>query len=246
RREYLFVWMMGRNRRGVVLVWCLSPRGRLMLPCFKWKRSRLNFVQLDQNLFVRQQGRLHMLLGMVFLDLDQGLCSSLSSGVVSKVVQIPSAQHSHLPSNVQTDNMDLPVMLQTTAAVHPGSSGGVIVNSHGRMVGLITSNAKHGGGSTIPRLNFSIPCKSLEMVFKYAANGDYTILEQLDKPNELLSSVWALAQAPSSLPFLSSPPGKSGEGKVSEFSKFLANQKEGLTSISDLEAFLKHKIPSKI
>ena len=71
-------------------------------------------------------------------------------------------------------------------------------------------------------------------------------MEQLDKPNELLSSVWALAQAPSSLPFLSSSPGKSGKGKVSEFSKLLSNQKEGLTSIRDLEAFLKHKIPSKI
>lgn len=71
-----------------------------------------------------------------------GLCSSLSSGVVSKVVQIPPAQHSHLPSNVQTDSMDLPVMLQTTAAVHPGASGGVIVNSHGRMVGLITRYAQ--------------------------------------------------------------------------------------------------------
>lgn len=34
--------------------------------------------------------------------------------------------------------MDMPVMLQTTAAVHPGASGGVLVNSHGRMVGLIT------------------------------------------------------------------------------------------------------------
>ncbi|XP_062180028.1 glyoxysomal processing protease, glyoxysomal isoform X2 [Phragmites australis] len=94
-----------------------------------------------------------------------GLCSSLSSGVVSKVVKIPSTQHSYLVGFVEADNVDVPVMLQTTAAVHPGASGGVLVDSHGRMVGLVTSNAKHGGGSTIPHLNFSIPCKSLEMVF---------------------------------------------------------------------------------
>jgi hypothetical protein len=67
-----------------------------------------------------------------------GLCSSLSSGVVSKVVKIPSAQHSQLPSTSETDSMDMPVMLQTTAAVHPGASGGVLLNSHGQMVGLIT------------------------------------------------------------------------------------------------------------
>ncbi|KAG2618372.1 hypothetical protein PVAP13_3NG079548 [Panicum virgatum] len=96
-----------------------------------------------------------------------GLCSSLSSGVVSKVVQIPSAQLSHL-SGTEAHNMDMPVMLQTTAAVHPGASGGILVNRHGLMVGIITSNAKHGAGSTIPHLNFSIPCKSLETIFKYS------------------------------------------------------------------------------
>jgi len=66
-----------------------------------------------------------------------GLCSSLSSGVVSKVVQIPSAQLSHL-SGTEAHNMDMPVMLQTTAAVHPGASGGILVNRHGLMVGIIT------------------------------------------------------------------------------------------------------------
>lgn len=185
-------------------------------------------------------------IGHGLLGPRSGLGSSLSSGVVSKVIKIPSAQHSQLPSTSETDNMDMPVMLQTTAAVHPGASGGVLVNSHGQMVGLITSNAKHGGGSTIPRLNFSIPCKSLEMVFKYSENEDSTILEQFDKPNELLSSVWALAKAPSSIPFLSSPPEKSREAKVLEFSKFLAEQEEGLKSGNDIEPFLRHKIPSKI
>src|SRR4051812_24267786 len=75
---------------------------------------------------------------MIFEYLSVGLCSSVSSGVVSRVVEIPSGQHSQLPSTLETDNMNMPVMLQTTAAVHPGASGGVLVNSHGRMVGLIT------------------------------------------------------------------------------------------------------------
>ncbi|CAN6346318.1 unnamed protein product [Urochloa humidicola] len=145
-----------------------------------------------------------------------GLCSSLSSGVVSK----------------------------TTAAVHPGASGGVLVNSHGLMVGIVTSNAKHGGGSTIPHLNFSIPCKLLETIFKYSEIGESTILEQLDKPNEVLSSVWALA--PSSFPFVDNPPEKAKAEKVLEFSKFLSDKQAALKSSTDLKELFKHKIPSKI
>lgn len=34
-------------------------------------------------------------------------------------------------------------MLQTTAAVHPGASGGAVVNSDGRLVGLITRYFLH-------------------------------------------------------------------------------------------------------
>ncbi|EES19752.1 glyoxysomal processing protease, glyoxysomal isoform X1 [Sorghum bicolor] len=173
-----------------------------------------------------------------------GLSSSLSSGVVSKVVQIPSNQLSHLASALETDNMDIPVMLQTTAAVHPGASGGVLVNSHGLMVGIITSNAKHGGGSTIPHLNFSIPCKLLVALFKYSAIGKLVILEQLDKPNEVLSSVWALA--PSSSPFVSSSPEKGKEEKVLEFSKFLSDKQQALKSTADLKELFRYKTPSKI
>ncbi|CAD6333339.1 unnamed protein product [Miscanthus lutarioriparius] len=173
-----------------------------------------------------------------------GLCSSLSSGVVSKVVQIPSNQLSHLASALEIDNMDIPVMLQTTAAVHPGASGGILVNSHGLMVGIITSNAKHGGGSTIPHLNFSIPCKLLVAVFKYSAIGKLAILEQLDKPNEVLSSVWALA--PSSSPFVSSSPEKGKDEKVLEFSKFLSDKQQALKSSVDLKELFRYKTPSKI
>ncbi|KAL5203156.1 hypothetical protein ABZP36_014108 [Zizania latifolia] len=184
------------------------------------------------------------LIGHGLLGPRSGLSSSLSSGVVSKIVKIRSIQHSHLSNAVEVNNVDTPAMLQTTVAVHPGASGGVLVNSHGRMVGLITSNAKHGGGSTIPHLNFSIPCKSLEMIFKYSAKGDFKILEQLDKPNEVLSSVWALA--PTSSPFFRTSPENGRGEKALEFSKFLADKQEGLKSREDIEAFLRAKIPSKI
>ncbi|XP_062231778.1 glyoxysomal processing protease, glyoxysomal-like isoform X2 [Phragmites australis] len=53
--------------------------------------------------------------------------------VLVEVVKIPSTHHSHLAGTVEAeaDNVDMPVMLQTTAGVHPGASGGALVNSFG-------------------------------------------------------------------------------------------------------------------
>lgn len=36
------------------------------------------------------------------------------------------------------DATEFPAMLETTAAVHPGGSGGAVVNSSGHMIGLVT------------------------------------------------------------------------------------------------------------
>lgn len=77
-----------------------------------------------------------------------------------------------------------------------------------------------------------------------AAIGKLAILEQLDKPNEVLSSVWALA--PSSSPFVSSSPEKGKEEKVLEFSKFLSDKQQALKSSVDLKELFRYKTPSKI
>ncbi|CAA0825275.1 Glyoxysomal processing protease- glyoxysomal [Striga hermonthica] len=82
-------------------------------------------------------------------------------GVIAKVIE--ATQSLQLNSDEK-----FPVMLETTAAVHPGSSGGAVVKSDGHMIGLVTSNAKHGGGTVIPHLNFSIPCAALEPVFNFS------------------------------------------------------------------------------
>ena len=63
-----------------------------------------------------------------------GLSPSVCSGVVSNVVKakIPSSYH-------KGDSLEyFPAMLETTAAVHPGGSGGAVVNSEGHMIGLVT------------------------------------------------------------------------------------------------------------
>uniref|UniRef100_A0A0E0DTI5 Glyoxysomal processing protease, glyoxysomal n=1 Tax=Oryza meridionalis TaxID=40149 RepID=A0A0E0DTI5_9ORYZ len=238
-----------RLDHGERKTWCNASvvfisKGPLDVALLQMEKTPIELCAIRPEFVCPTAGSSVYVVGHGLLGPRSGLSSSLSSGVVSKIVKIPSTQHSQLSSVVEVNNMDIPVMLQTTAAVHPGASGGVLLDSLGRMVGLITSNAKHGGGSTIPHLNFSIPCKSLEMVFKYSAKGDFKILEQLDKPNEVLSSIWALA--PTSSPFFSTSPENGRGGKVLEFSKFLADKQEGLKSIKDIEAFLRDRIPSKI
>lgn len=63
-----------------------------------------------------------------------GFSPSVCSGVVANVVKakIPPSYH-------QGDSLVyFPAMLETTAAVHPGCSGGAVVNSEGHMIGLVT------------------------------------------------------------------------------------------------------------
>jgi len=151
---------------------------------------------------------------------------SICSGVVAKVVKAKKVVP-HLSSSHDDSAGDIPVMLETTASVHPGGSGGAIVNSSGHMIGLVTryelipwdidqvtfccvslvvwmhfcwkhpsvfssmnsqilnhelpgcSNAKHGGGTVIPHMNFSIPSATLKSVFIFA-KGE---LDNQVKPN---------------------------------------------------------------
>uniref|UniRef100_A0A0D6QU05 Glyoxysomal processing protease, glyoxysomal n=1 Tax=Araucaria cunninghamii TaxID=56994 RepID=A0A0D6QU05_ARACU len=158
------------------------------------------------------------------------LCPSVSAGVVAKVVK------TRRPHMSEEFSQEYPAMLETTAAVHPGGSGGVVVNAQGRMIGLVTSNARHSGGTVIPHLNFSIPCAALKPIFTFA-NGDMkdlSILYNIDKPNELLSAVWALVPPtpprPSpSLPFLpdslkDGTKAPDGMQKGSRFAKFVAEK----------------------
>ncbi|KAK2642167.1 hypothetical protein Ddye_023930 [Dipteronia dyeriana] len=161
-----------------------------------------------------------------------GLFPSVSSGVVSKVVK--AKLPSYYQSILQGDSR-YPVMLETTAAIHPGGSGGAVVNQNSRMIGLVTSNARHGGGTIIPHLNFSIPCAVLAPIIQFARDmQDLSLLQKLDQPNKHLASVWALMPPLSpkggpSLPDLSqSLLEDNREGKGSRFAKFIAERKEVL------------------
>ncbi|KAI9077002.1 hypothetical protein K1719_041078 [Acacia pycnantha] len=160
-----------------------------------------------------------------------GFFPSVCSGVVTKVVEAKTPQ-SYLSVQQEHTHGQLPAMLETTAAVHPGTSGGAVINSDGHMIGLVTSNARHSGGTVIPHLNFSIPCAALAPIYAFSKDmKDLSLLRVLDEPDEYISSVWALMR-PSSpkLPPMSKLPQSlldenSKENKGSRFAKFIAERK---------------------
>ncbi|CAL9015522.1 unnamed protein product [Prunus brigantina] len=169
-----------------------------------------------------------------------GFSPSICSGVVTKVVKakFPLSYQPDQPGNTQGH---FPVMLETTAAVHPGGSGGAVINSDGHMIGLVTSNARHGGGTVIPHLNFSIPCAALLPIFKFAKDmQDISLLQVLDQPNKYISSVWALmpplSPKPPPLPHMpqSQRQENNKEGKGSRFAKFIAERQDAFTKPTQL------------
>ncbi|WOG85142.1 hypothetical protein DCAR_0104329 [Daucus carota subsp. sativus] len=161
-------------------------------------------------------------------------------GVVAKVVKARRPP-THQSGDQENEYELIPAMIETTAAVHPGGSGGAVVNSDGHMIGLVTSNARHGGGVLIPHLNFSIPCAALEPIIKFSKDmQNLSLLEDLDKPNEYISSVWALVPpvTPKPGPYLpDSPEFLSGDNskdvKGSRFAKFIAERQEMLKKTSE-------------
>ncbi|XXG46675.1 hypothetical protein AAC387_Pa02g1461 [Persea americana] len=166
---------------------------------------------------------------------QSGLLPSISSGVVARVVEIQKPLHFYESGVLDNEERRLPVMIETTAAVHPGVSGGAVVNSDGLMIGLVTSNARHRGGTVIPHLNFSIPCAALKSVFEFSKDmQDPSVLRAMDKPNEFLSSVWALKPLPPTpSPSLQrSLLEKSNEGKGTRFARFLAEKQSEFSQAS--------------
>jgi S1-C subfamily serine protease len=76
-----------------------------------------------------------------------------------------------------------PSMLITTAAVHGGASGGALVNARGQLVGLVTSNARHARGATLPHCNFCIAAAELRPLWTWAQQ-----MQQQQQPGSNISN----------------------------------------------------------
>ncbi|KQK76169.1 hypothetical protein AAES_140821 [Amazona aestiva] len=92
-----------------------------------------------------------------------------------------------------------PVMLQTTCAVHGGSSGGPLVSSRsGRLLGIVASNTRDtGAGSTYPHLNFCIPITIVQPpIAHYRHTGDTAAFAGLNRAGEGVRAAWRLQRQP--------------------------------------------------
>ncbi|NWI06791.1 TYSD1 protease, partial [Tichodroma muraria] len=115
--------------------------------------------------------------------LGQACGPSVTAGVLSAVVAV--AGH--------------PVMLQTTCAVHGGSSGGPLVSSRsGCLMGIVASNTRDtGAGATYPHLNFCIPITVLQpLIARYRRTGDPDAFAGLNRAGEGVRATWQLQQRP--------------------------------------------------
>jgi len=80
----------------------------------------------------------------------EGLNNSVSMGIVSAVAR-------------ETGSDISPVYIQTDAAINPGSSGGALVDIHGRLVGMTSFILTEGGGSD--GLGFALPSGVVSLIY---------------------------------------------------------------------------------
>ncbi|KAF9162942.1 hypothetical protein DFQ26_003089 [Actinomortierella ambigua] len=86
-----------------------------------------------------------------------------------------------------------PVMLLSSAPVHRGNSGGVLVDTLGQLVGLVTGNGKTSTGRTITHLNFAIPLEAItDQVNAFLVDGNVKWLDPLNSPSQRIDDIWSL------------------------------------------------------
>lgn len=122
-------------------------------------------------------------LALGFGALGRACGPSVTGGVLSAVVGTP------------------PVMLQSTCAVHAGSSGGPLLSAHdGCLLGIVASNARDNtAGTTYPHLNFCIPISLLRTpLARYRCSGNPAAFAPLNAASEGARAAWRLQQRPPS------------------------------------------------
>jgi tetratricopeptide (TPR) repeat protein len=94
----------------------------------------------------------------------QGLNRSISAGILSGVRNVESGQ-----------------LLQITAALSPGSSGGPVFNSSGQVIGVAEFTLTNG-----QNLNFAVPVSDIRALLRSAVKADGGIIDRLST----LSETW--------------------------------------------------------
>ena len=117
------------------------------------------------------------MVGFPLFSTHQHAEPSVASGVISNIAY--------------ADNQE--VLLQSSAAVHCGASGGALVSVvTGELLGMVTSHTKDANlSSAFPHVNFSIPANLLyKLVFAVKSGNIQDGLQAFD--SDLMESIWKL------------------------------------------------------
>ncbi|KAH9489221.1 Peroxisomal leader peptide-processing protease [Bulinus truncatus] len=117
-------------------------------------------------------------VGHALFSSDLELLPSVSSGVISKLINI----HGQL------------VMIQSTCAVHAGTSGGPLLSESGDLVGIMVCNTvDKGSDSSYPHLNMSIPAMNLLSALNhFAKTKNRTMFRTYHLKDPVVKKLWAL------------------------------------------------------
>lgn len=133
------------------------------------------------------EGENVLVLGFALFGPSKRVRASVTSGVISRVANVHG----------------FPALIQTSAAVNKGASGGALIDSRGNFVGLVTCNAMTKDGVIIPKINFSIPAAVLTPIhefvtaFRNAANRSSIpielILAPLERHDSHAAALWSMS-----------------------------------------------------
>ncbi|CAL5225546.1 g8379 [Coccomyxa viridis] len=138
------------------------------------------------------QGERVAVMGFPLLSPRLGLGSCVTAGIIAKVLKADTSASSHLPGSPEQE-----CMFMTGASVHPGASGGAVIDEAGYLLGMVTSNTRHlATGRSLARLNYSLPAAALRPLWdllRSSPSADLEAIRQLDVDSPSLRRVWALS-----------------------------------------------------
>lgn len=124
------------------------------------------------------EGEVVYVVGHAVFRGGQGQLPLVTRGIVSKVIRYNK----------------VPIMIQTSCAVHAGASGGGVFNTRGQLVAMVVCNSRDSlSGASYPHVNMCVPMETIASVIKeYLQTEDTSILKSLYVRNNIVRKVWSI------------------------------------------------------
>lgn len=121
-----------------------------------------------------KKGEIVKVLGYGLFGPSKKIKATCTSGIISGVTYLHGRPH----------------LIQTNASVNKGASGGAVIDSEGKFLGLVTCNAMTNDGTIFPKINFSIPMTLLSPAWDFIQKNDVSYLDPLSIHDEECESLW--------------------------------------------------------